>query len=139
MQRTVALLAGMLVLAATSKAATAAEIKVLSAGAFKQVILAVQPVFEKETGHKVHLDNDTVGALSKRIEAGEAFDVAALTPGAVESLSQKGKLVTGSARNLARVGIGVVVKEGAPKPDIGSVEAFKQALLAAKSVAYIDP
>ena len=65
MQRTVALLAGMLVLAATSKAATAAEIKVLSAGAFKQVILAVQPVFEKETGHKVHLDNDTVGALSK--------------------------------------------------------------------------
>jgi molybdate transport system substrate-binding protein len=62
-----------------------------------------------------------------------------LTPGAVNDLTAKGKFVPGSRLNLARVGVGVVVKEGAPKPDIASVEAFKQALLAAKSVAYIDP
>ena len=62
-----------------------------------------------------------------------------LTPAAVDGLASKGKLVPGSRANLARVGIGVVVKEGAPKPDIGSLAAFKQALLAAKSVAYIDP
>jgi molybdate transport system substrate-binding protein len=97
------------------------------------------PQFERQSGHKAIVDNDTVGALTKRIEAGEAFDLAVLTPSAVDSLSKSGKLVPGSGRNLARVGIGVVVKEGAPKPDIGSVDAFKKALLAASSIAYIDP
>jgi molybdate transport system substrate-binding protein len=121
------------------RGAACAEIKVLTAGAFKQVLLAMLPEFERQSGHKVIVDNDTVGALTKRIEAGEAFDLAVLTPTAVDSLSKKGKLVPGSGRNLARVGIGVVVKEGAPKPDIGSVDAFKKALLAASSIAYIDP
>ena len=121
------------------RGAACAEIKVLTAGAFKQVLLAMLPEFERQSGHKVIVDNDTVGALTKRIEAGEAFDLAVLTPTAVDNLSKKGKLVPGSGRNLARVGIGVVVKEGAPKPDIGSVDAFKKALLAASSIAYIDP
>jgi molybdate transport system substrate-binding protein len=120
-------------------ASRAAEIKVLTAGAFKQVLLALVPAFERQSGHKVILANDTVGALSKRIADGEAFDVAVLTPGAVKELSGKGKLVAGSAVNLARVGVGVMVRSGAPKPDISTVEAFKRALLAAKSVAYIDP
>ena len=122
-----------------SRGAACAEIKVLTAGAFKQVLLAMLPQFERQSGHRVIVDNDTVGALAKRIEAGEAFDLAVLTPSAIDSLSKKGKLVPGSGRNLARVGIGVVVKEGAPKPDIGSVDAFKKALLAASSIAYIDP
>jgi molybdate transport system substrate-binding protein len=121
------------------RGAACAEIKVLTAGAFKQVLLAMLPQFERQSGHKAIVDNDTVGALTKRVEAGEAFDLAVLTPTAVDSLSKKGKLVPGSGRNLARVGIGVVVKEGAPKPDIGSVDAFKKALLAASSIAYIDP
>src|SRR5215813_13963520 len=125
--------------AGVSRPAAAAEIKVLTAGAFKQVLLALLPDFERTTGHKVTVENDTVGALSKRIEGGEAFDLAVLTPAAVNDLSGKGKFVAGSRVNLARVGVGVVVNEGAPKPDIGSVEAFKRALLAAKSVAYIDP
>jgi molybdate transport system substrate-binding protein len=139
MRMTVLSFAVVLALAGASRTAACAEIKVLSAGAFKQVILALQLGFEKETGHKVIVDNDTVGALSKRIEGGEAFDLGVLTPGAIDDLSKKGKFVPGSARNLARVGVGVVVKEGTPKPDISSIEAFKQALLAAKSVAYIDP
>jgi len=125
--------------AGVSRPAAAAEIKVLTAGAFKQVLLTLLPDFERTTGHKVTLENDTLGALSKRIEGGEAFDLAVLTPAAVNDLSGKGKFVAGSRVNLARVGVGVVVKEGAPKPDIGSVDAFKRALLAAKSVAYIDP
>jgi len=129
----------MLMAAAAPRGAGAAEIKVLSAGAFKQVLLALLPGFERQTGHKVIVENDTVGALTKRIEGGESFDLAVLTPAAVDNLSSKGKFVAGSRANLARVGIGVVVKEGAPKPDVGSVEAFKRALLAAKSVAYIDP
>ena len=132
-------LAAVLVAAGAPGGAAAAEIKVLTAGAFKQVVLAMVPDFEKQTGHKVTLQNDTVGALTKRIEGGEVFDLAVLTPAAVNDLSSKGKFVDGSRANLARVGVGVVVKDGTPKPDIGSVEAFKRALVAAKSVAYIDP
>jgi molybdate transport system substrate-binding protein len=132
-------LAVVLMAAGAPRSGAAAEIKVLTAGAFKQVVLALVPGFEKETGHKVTVENDTVGALTKRIEGGEAFDVAVLTPSAVNELAGKGKFVAGSRVNLGRVGVGVVVKEGAPKPDISSVDAFKKALLAAKSVAYIDP
>ena len=132
-------LAMVLVVTAAPRGGAAAEIKVLTAGAFKQVLLALVPDFEKQTGHKVTVENDTVGALTKRIEGGEAFDVAVLTPAAVDNLTGKGKFAAGSGANLARVGVGVMVKAGAPKPDIGSVEAFKGALLAAKSVAYIDP
>jgi molybdate transport system substrate-binding protein len=139
MRMTALTFAVVLMAAGATSGAACAEIKVLTAGAFKQVLLALLPEFEKQSGHKVTVDNDTVGALTKRIEAGEGFDLAVLTPGALDSLSNKGKFAPGSGRNLARVGIGVVVKEGTPKPDIGSVEAFKKALLAAKSIAYIDP
>jgi molybdate transport system substrate-binding protein len=118
--------------------AAAADIKVLTAGAFKQVLLAMLPAFEKESGHKVALDNDTVGALVKRIDGGEAFDVAILNPAAVDKLTKDGKLAPGAVA-LAKVGVGVVVKEGAPRADISTVEAFKRALIEAKSVAYIDP
>jgi len=119
--------------------ANAAEIKVLTAGAFKQVVVALVPGFEKQTGHKVTVDNGTAGELKKRIEGGEAFDVAVITPAVVDELTAKGKIAPGSKVMLASVGVGVVVKEGAAKPDVSSVEAFKHALLAAKSVAYIDP
>jgi molybdate transport system substrate-binding protein len=132
-------LAMVLIGAGAARPAAAAEIKVLTAGAFKQVLVALLPDFERTSGHKVVVENDTVGGLTKRIEGGETFDLAVLTPAAVDALASKGKLVPGSRANLARVGIGVVVKEGAPKPDVGSLAAFKQALLAAKSVAYIDP
>ena len=118
---------------------SAADVKVLTAGAFKQVVLALVPDFEKQTGNKVIVDNDTAGGLQKRIESGEAFDVAIITPTIVDGLAASGKIVPNSRVNLATVSIGVVVKEGAPKPDIGTVEAFKNALLSAKSVAYIDP
>ena len=62
------------------------------------------------------VENDTVGALTKRIEGGETFDVAVLTPGAVKGLAEKGKLASGGGTNLARVGVGVMVKAGAPVP-----------------------
>jgi len=132
-------LAMVLMAAGAPRGAAGAEIKVLTAGAFKQVLLALLPDFERTSGHKVTVENDTVGALTKRIEGGEAFDLAVVTPKAVDDLAKEGKFAAGSRANLARVGVGVVVKDGTPKPDIGSVAAFKQALLAAKSVAYIDP
>jgi len=119
--------------------ATAAEIKVLTTGAFKQVVVALVPEFEKATGHKVVLDNGTVGQLQKRVDDGEAFDVLVLSPKGIEDYIKSGKIAAGSNANLAKVGVGVMVKEGASKPDIASVEAFKQALLKARSVGYIDP
>jgi molybdate transport system substrate-binding protein len=119
--------------------AAAAEIKVLTTGAFKQVVVALIPEFEKSTGHKVVLDNGTVGQLVKRVDGGESFDVLVLNPRGIADNIKKGKLVAGSDAKLAKVGVGVMVKAGAPKPDVGSVEAFKQALIKAKSVGYIDP
>lgn len=119
--------------------AEAAEIKVLTAGAYKQVIVDLAPQFEKQTGHKLDIQNDTVGALVKRIDGGEAFDVLVVTPAALDGLAKKAKIAGGAGTMLARVGVGVMVKDGAPRPDVSSVEAFKQAVLAAKTVAYIDP
>jgi molybdate transport system substrate-binding protein len=77
--------------------------------------------------------------LQTRIEGGETFVVAVITPGVVDGLIAKGKIAAGSRLNLAGVSVGVMVKQGAPKPDVSTVDAFKRALLAAKSVAYIDP
>ncbi|HZL30825.1 MAG TPA: substrate-binding domain-containing protein [Pseudolabrys sp.] len=134
-----AALAGLSLTVAVAPAASAAEIKVLTAGAFKQVVLALVPNFERETGYKVTVANDTAGGLKKRIEGGEAFDVAVITPVVIDALMAQKLLAPGSRVDLASVGVGVVVKEGAPKPDITTVDAFKRALLAAKSVAYIDP
>ena len=119
--------------------AQAADVKILTAGAMKAVVLELVPQFEKETGHKAVVDNDTAGGLAKRIEGGEVFDLAVITPGVLGDLAKKAKVVSDTRVNVARVGVGVVVKDGAPVPDIGSVDAFKRALLAAKSVAYIDP
>ena len=120
-------------------AAQGANVKILTAGAMKAVVLELVPQFEKETGHKAVVDNDTAGGLAKRIEAGEAFDVAVITPGVINDLAKKGKIVADSRANVARVGVSVVVKEGAALPDISSVDTFKGTLLAAKSFAYIDP
>jgi molybdate transport system substrate-binding protein len=130
-------LAAVLLLA--PRPATCAEIKVLTAGAMKSVVLALQGGFEIASGHRLVVDNDTAGGLVKRIEAGEAFDMAIITPAAIDGLIGKGKIVAGSRAAVAKVGVGVAVKEGAPKPDLSSVEAFKRALLAARTVAYIDP
>jgi len=127
-----------LVLTASAAPLAAAEIKVLTAGAVRGVLEVLLPEFEKTTGHKVVLDNATAGALAKRIADGEAFDLAIITPGVIDAAARAGK-ISGPRVDVAKVGMGVAVKEGAPAPDIGTVEAFKQALLAAKSVAYIDP
>lgn len=129
-----------LVMALTATSvAKAAEIKVLTAGAMKAVVLALVPGFERASGHTVVIDNDTVGGLQRRILAGEAFDVGIMTPAIVDGLIQQGKIMNATRSDLARVGMGVAVKDGAPIPDISSTEALKRTLLAAKSIAYIDP
>ena len=116
------------------------NIKVISGGAFKQVLNALAAEYEKETGNRVALTYQTVGQHLNLIkDSKEDFDVAILTPDAIASLVKDGKVVAGSTADLAKTGVGVVVKQGAPLPDISTVDAFKKSLLAAKSVAYIDP
>ena len=122
---------------ALPNAAHPETLKVLSAGAFRQVLLAIIPQFQA-SGHEVQWDNDTVDGLVKRIEAGESFDIVIASPAALQALAKSGKIAGGGV-DLAKVGVGVAVREGAAKPDISTVDGFKRALLTAKAVAYIDP
>jgi molybdate transport system substrate-binding protein len=133
------LFAAIFAIAAVAQSASAADIKILTAGAMRGVLIELVPQFEKDTGHKVTLDNATAGTLAKRIEDGEAFDVAVITPKVIDDLAKKGRIAPESRMDVAKVGIGVAVKDGAPLPDIASVDAFKRMLLGARSVAYIDP
>jgi molybdate transport system substrate-binding protein len=120
--------------------AEAAEIKVISGGAFKTVLTELVAQYQKESGNTVSVTYRTVGQHMKLIASGEEkFDVAVLTPEAIDELTKEGKVAPGSRADLAKTGVGVVVKAGTPLPDISTVEAFKKTLLAAKSVAYIDP
>jgi molybdate transport system substrate-binding protein len=123
-----------------SESTKASTIKVISGGAFKQVLNALAEQYEKANGNTLDLTYRTVGQHLQLIKSGEeSFDVAVLTPAAIDGLIKDGKVVAGSRADLAKTGIGVAVKADAPLPDISSVEAFKRTLLAAKSVAYIDP
>jgi molybdate transport system substrate-binding protein len=125
---------------AMSQRADAADVKVISGGAFKQVLNALAAQYQKESGNTLDITYQTVGQHLKLIKSGEeTFDVAVLTPEAIDGLTKDGKIVAGSRADLAKVGVGVVVRKGTPLPDISTVDAFKRTLLAAKSVAYIDP
>ncbi len=119
--------------------AAAAELKVLTTGAFKPVVADTAKRFSQSTGTQVTVDNDTAGALVKRVEGGEGFDVLILTPAALAALQKSERVGLGTVVPLAKVGIGVAVKAGAPKPDVSTPDAFKAALLAARKVAMIDP
>jgi len=132
------ILASLLTVVVTGHA-SAAEIKVLAAGAYKGVAVALAPAFEQRSGHKVVIDSGTAGQLAKRVNDGEAFDLLIVPPGGMKELAEAGKVRADSIVNVARVGIGVAVKEGAPLPKIGTADEFKQTLLAARKVAYIDP
>src|ERR1051325_1904920 len=87
------------VFALVCASAQAADVKILTTGAMKAVVLELVPQFEKETGHKAVIDNDTAGGMSRRIEAGEAFDVVVNTPGGLGTLEGKGKVLADSRAN----------------------------------------
>ena len=120
--------------------AEATEIKVLSGSAVVPPMAMLIPQFERSTGHKVISDFDgAIGAMTKRIENGEAADVIIVSRPQIDSLEKHGKVIRGSAVEVGKLGIGVFVRKGAPKPDITSVEAFKRTMLATKSIGYNDP
>ena len=108
----------------------------MASAAFKEAYLELVPEFEKSSGHKV-VTNFVGGVdLMRRMKAGESADLVILAAGALDELIQLGKVAPGSRVEVAKSGVGVAVRAGAPKPDISSGAALKQALLAAKSIGY---
>lgn len=114
-------------------------IKIMSAGAVKVMVVALGADFERESGIKLNLNFGTAGAQGDRIKAGETTDLIMLSQSGIAALDRLGLLKVGSAIDLASTVTGVIVRDGAAKPDISTPEAFKQALLAAPSVAWTDP
>jgi len=116
-----------------------ADLKIMSAGAVKTMVVVLGVDYEAKTGTKLDLNFGTAGSLRERVEKGETADLIILSQSAIATLGKLGLIDPASARDLGRTVTGVVVRAGAPVPDISTPEAFKQALLAARSVAYTDP
>ncbi len=115
---------------------SAAEVKVLASSAIKTVLEELAPQFEKNTKHKLIITYGASGKLQPEIEKGVAFDLAILSTAVIDEQIRQGRLVGATRIDIARSGAGLAVRKGAPKPDIGTTEAFKRALLAAKSLGY---
>jgi molybdate transport system substrate-binding protein len=115
------------------------NIKIMSAGAVKEMVAMLGAEFEKATGAKFDYHFGTAGSLRERVEQSEAADLVILSQSAIATLEKRGLVAAGSAKDLGRTVTGVVVREGAAVPDIATPEAFKQALLNANTVAYTDP
>ena len=114
----------------------AAEIKVASTQATEEAYKELVAQFEKSTGHKVTTYYSGTLNVQKRIADGEPYDLIIMAGPAIDDQIKLGKAVAGSRVDFAQSGTGMAVKKGAPKPDIGSVDAFKKALLASKSIGY---
>ena len=121
-----------------SGGAKAAEITLLCSNALKSVLEELGPQFEKASGHMLKIEYGSTGPLKAKIEKGQTFDVAIIGVEATDDLLKQGKLAAGSRTDIARSGMGVGVRMGAAKPDLGSTQAFKQALLKAQTIAYSD-
>jgi molybdate transport system substrate-binding protein len=119
--------------------AEAAELTVLSAFGMQSVMEDLGPKFESATGHKLTIAFATGGATVKRVQDGAAADVVITLAQGIDTLVKDGKAPSGNVTVLARSGIVVVVRKGAPKPDISSPDALKRTLLAAKSISYVNP
>jgi molybdate transport system substrate-binding protein len=119
--------------------ARAADIKVISAGAVRGLIAGIIADYSRETGHKFEFKVGTTGQLRAIIASGEPADLIIASAPLMAELEKSEKMTPGSRADLGRVGIGVAIREGASAPDVSTPEAFKQALIDARSVAYTDP
>ena len=111
-------------------------IKLLATNALDAVLRELVPEFERASGHPVSVSYQSTNQILDLVRRGEAADLLIAGRAAIDELAKEGKVAANSSIDLAASGIGVCVKSGAPRPDIGTVEAFKRALLAAKSVAH---
>ncbi len=114
----------------------AADLVVLSTPTLKSTLQEMGPQYEKATGNHLAMKFDSAAALKQKIEAGEPFDVAILLPPMIDGLIKDGKVSAATRTDIARSSVGMAIRAGSPKPDISSVDAFRQALLQAKSMSY---
>jgi molybdate transport system substrate-binding protein len=122
-----------------SEPLTAADIHVFTSGAPAEVQKNFAPKFTEATGDHVVVTADTLNKIREQLSGGANADVIVLPEAIIESLDKAGLLQQGSRTQLARVGIGVAVREGAPLPDISTPDALRKTLLDARSIAYPDP
>ena len=120
-------------------AANAATIKVMVSGAMAHALEEVSQDFAKKNGHTLDFVVGTTGVIQDKVRAGEKADVVEVTTVGMQALEKEKLVVPGTSVELARANIGVAVRDGAPTPDISTVDALKARLIAAKSVAWIDP
>ena len=125
--------------ACVSASVAAADVKVLASGATKALVEASASEFESRTGNRLVVEGGTAGGVVSKALAGGTFDVVIVTQEGVDALARQGKVDPRSAQPLARVGIGAAVRQGAPTPGIRTADEFRQALLGARAIAYIDP
>src|SRR6266478_7336661 len=119
--------------------ASAAEVRFLCADALESSMQELIPEFEKTTGHSVKMILANAGTNTERVRKGDVADLAIVLPQQWETLRQEGKIDPAVRIVIGRVGLGAFVKEGAARPDISSVEAFKHALLNSRAIAVRDP
>lgn len=112
------------------------QIKVLSSIATREAYLELVPQFERSSGHRVTTTWAGTTDIMRRMAAGETYDLVIISRKELDDLITQGKIIASSRVDLASCGIGVAVRAGAPRPDIGSAEALKRALLAARTVGY---
>src|SRR5437764_7089408 len=124
---------------AAGNTARAAEIKILCAVALQPGMIELIPDFEISSGHKITITYGTAGAVADRIQKGEAADIAISSGPLIDQLQAQGNVAAGSRVNIAKVGVGVFVRKGGTKPELASVDGFRRSLLAAQSIAYVDP
>jgi len=128
--------AGFLFLFAQHAAAQAVPVRVIASNGVKGVLDEVRPECEKAIGHPLSIEFGTTVALKKEIEAGVPFDVEILTSEATDALRKEGEIAVGTRHDVTRVGIGVGIRAGTAKPEIGTADALKRTLLSAKSITY---
>jgi molybdate transport system substrate-binding protein len=137
MNATLIVTAAMAVVLANPVGAAADEIRVWTARAIATVLADVGAEFERATGHRLIITSDLPPAFLRRLDAGEPFDLLISGTSPVDEWIRNGKIAAETRTEIARSGIGVEVRAGSRKPDIGTVDAFKRALLNAKSIAYL--
>ena len=130
------LMSGILAMAAASQL-QAAELKLIAGGSMTASMNAIAPQFEKATGHKLVTHFDSTPNIIARINSGTPFDVVVVPVDVFKDAAAKARFAPGPSVDVARVGYGLIVRAGAPKPDIATPDAFKKALLAAPSIAFL--
>ncbi len=126
----------LLLIVTSSAAVFAAEIKVLSAGAVEPGLHAFAQQVRRDLGHDLNIQFNTAPQIAKRLAAGEVYDILISPPAVIEQAAKDGKVAAETRVPVGRVGAGIIVRSGAPLPNVATVDALKQALLGADSVVY---